>query len=92
MAASAEEGEERSLYALLPSGEDAYERFEKRETLRAAMKGFSDMEKALLKYRFRDELSQSETAKRLGVTQMYVSRLERDLKQRLKESLKDSNI
>ena len=92
MAASAEEGEERSLYALLPSGEDAYERFEKQETLRAAMKRFNDTEKALLKYRFRDELSQSETAKRLGMTQMSVSRMERDLKQRLKEALKDTNI
>jgi RNA polymerase sigma-B factor len=92
MAASAEEGEERSLYALLPSGEDAYERFERQETLRAAMRNFTDTEKALLKYRFRDELSQSETAKRLGMTQMSVSRTERELKQRLKEALKDTNI
>ena len=90
MAASVEDGEERSLYALLPDDEDRYESFEIKETLRAAMKGFSDIEKALIKYRYEDELSQSETARRLGVSQMFVSRMERKLLLKLKENLKDS--
>ena len=88
--ASGEGEEERSLYALLPDGEDKYENFEIKETLRAAMKDFSATEKMVLKLRYDDELSQSETAKRLGVSQMFVSRMERKLLIKLKEKLKDS--
>lgn len=88
--ATGEEGEETSLYSLLPVTEDAYEEFEIKETLLAAMKDFADTEKALIKYRYVEGLSQSETAKRLGVSQMFVSRMERKLLMRLKERLKDS--
>ena len=51
------------------------------------MQDFSDTEKALVKYRYFDELSQSETARRLGVSQMFVSRMERKLLAKLKERL-----
>jgi len=88
--ATSEDGESGSLYSMLADGEDKYEDFETKETLRAAMKDFSDTEKALIKYRYIDELSQSETAKRLGVSQMFVSRMERKLLLRLKENLQDS--
>ena len=84
------EEEEKSLYSLVSDGEDKYETFETKETLRAAMQDFSDTEKALIKYRYVDELSQNETAKRLGVSQMFVSRMERKLLLRLKENLRDS--
>ena len=90
MATENEDSEERSLYSLLPADEDNYEQFEIKETLRAAMKDFSDTEKQLIKYRYMDELSQSETAKRLGVSQMFVSRMERKLLLKLKETLKNS--
>jgi len=89
MAGSEEEGD-KSLYEVLADGEDKYESFEMKETLRAAMKDFSDTEKALIKFRYVDELSQSETAKRLGVSQMFVSRMERKLLARLKDNLQDS--
>jgi RNA polymerase sigma-B factor len=83
------EGEEdgKSLYALLAIDDEAYENFELKETLRAVMKDFSDVEKALVQYRYGEELSQSETAKRLGVSQMFVSRMERKLLSKLKASL-----
>ena len=81
---------ERSLHALLADDEDKYEEFETKEALHAAMKNFTDTEKMLIKLRYVDELSQSETAKRLGVSQMFVSRMERKLLGRLKENLKDS--
>ena len=89
-AVTGEGDEAESLYELVPSGNNDYEQFETKETLRAAMKDFTDTERALIKLRFEDELSQSETAKRLGVSQMFVSRMERKLLARLKESLKDS--
>ena len=85
-----EDGENGSLYSVLADGEDMYEAFETKEALHAAMRNFSDIEKAVIKYRYTEELSQSETAKRLGVSQMFVSRMERKLLIRLKELLKDS--
>lgn len=85
------EGDEaESLYEIVPDGNDDYESVETKETLRAAMADFTDTERALIKYRFEEELSQSETAKRLGVSQMFVSRMERKLLFRLKGRLKDS--
>ncbi|MBQ8323346.1 MAG: sigma-70 family RNA polymerase sigma factor [Clostridia bacterium] len=90
MATNADGETDKSLYSLLANGEDAYDTFETKESLFAAMRDFTDTEKALLKFRYTDELSQSETAKRLGVSQMFVSRMERKLLMRLKERLKDS--
>ena len=90
VAGESENGENKSLYSLLADEDDSYENFETKEVLRAAMRDFSAMEKALIKYRYVDELSQSETAKRLGVSQMSVSRKERELLLKLKANLKDS--
>ena len=90
MSASLDGEEDKSLYSLLGAEENAYDDFETRESLSSAMHDFSDTEKKLLQYRYRDELSQSETAKRLGVSQMFVSRMERKLLARLKDRLKDS--
>ena len=88
--ANDEDGEKTSLYSLLSDDEDKYETFETKEMLLSAMRDFSDTEKKLIKYRYKDELSQSDTAKKLGVSQMFVSRMERKLLQKLKEKLKDS--
>ena len=90
MAADSEGESDRSLYALLANDEDKYENFETKETLKAALRDFSDTEKALVKFRYMDELSQSETAKRLGVSQMFVSRMERKVLEKLREKLKDA--
>lgn len=91
VAASGDEEEgEKSLYSVLSDGEDKYDEFETQETLRAAMQDFSEEERALVQYRYVDGLSQSETAKKLGnKSQMYVSRMERKLLERLKDRLKD---
>ena len=59
------------------------------EMLKAAMKDFSPIEKKLIAYRFQENLSQTDTANRLGVTQMFVSRTERRLKKLLKERLQE---
>ncbi len=89
--AQGEDGEgERSLYSLLTDGEDKYEAFETKETLLAAMKDFTATEKMLVKCRYVEELSQSDTAKKLGVSQMFVSRMERKLLERLRKRLEGS--
>ena len=85
--AGREDNEEKSFYGLLADEDDQYESFETKEALRAAMRDFTDTEKKLIKFRYVDELSQSETAKRLGVSQMFVSRMERKLLLKLKENL-----
>ena len=90
MSGDNEDGENRNLHSLIASNDDSYEAFETKEALKSAMKDFTDTEKALIKYRYVDELSQSETAKRLGVSQMFISRMERKLLSKLKETLKDS--
>jgi RNA polymerase sigma-B factor len=87
---AAEDENDKSLYDLLADGEEGYERFETKEALRSAMKYLSDTQKQLVKYRFVDELSQSETAKRLGVSQMFVSRMEKKTLEKLRDVLKDS--
>lgn len=88
--ATDEEGNEKSLYTLLADDNDAYDAFETKEAVAAAMRDFTDVERALINNRYVDGLSQSETAKRLGVSQMFVSRMERKLLARLKERLQDS--
>lgn len=88
--AAGEDGEnDRSLHSFIADTEDKYEEFETRETLQAAMKNFTETEKLLIKLRYADGLSQSDTAKQLGVSQMFVSRMERKLLARLKEQLSE---
>ncbi len=80
--------ESTTFHEVLAAEDDGgIERLENREALLSAMKGLSESERALLRYRFGEELSQAETARRMHVSQMYVSRLERKLLARLRESL-----
>ena len=85
-----EDGEgEMSLHATLADEKDAYEEFETKEAIFAALKDCTEKERMIIKYRYKDGLSQSETAKKLGVSQMFVSRLERKILAKLKVLLKD---
>ena len=77
-----------SFYDMLPDGEDAFERIEQKDAVRRAIASLNETEKKLVSYRFGQELSQAETAKRMNVSQMYVSRMERKILQKLKEDLK----
>ena len=89
MATEGEKENNKSLYALLASDDSSYEQFETKEALKAVIKELSETERAFVKYRYVDSLSQSETAKRLGVSQMFVSRMERKTLEKLRERLKD---
>ena len=79
----------RTLKDVIPADENAFESFELKQTLAAVMSDFSELESGLVRLRFVDELSQTETAARLGVSQMTVSRLERKLLSKLKDRLQD---
>ena len=77
----------RTLGELLPSDEKGFEMFELKEQLASAMSDFSSLEKELIQCRFIDELSQTDTALRLNVSQMTVSRMERKLLLKLRQRL-----
>lgn len=81
---------EGELMDLIPSGDDSFERIERRDAVQAAIRELTDEEQRLVSYRYGQELSQTETAKRMSVSQMYVSRMERRILEKLKVSLKKS--
>ena len=81
-----------TLSDLLPTEESDFEKFEVQQTLAAAMDDFSDAEKKLVKYRFVEGLSQMQTAQKLGVSQMFVSRSERKVLAKLKDRLKGVDV
>lgn len=87
--ASAED-EDRSLYDVIPSDENPFEAFEDKESLENALSGFSDTEKELLRLRYTQGLSQMATAEKLHVSQMFVSRMERKILQKLRVVLQDN--
>ena len=72
------------LESLLGSADAGFERFERSEWMRWVLSKVNDTERELLLLRFRDNLGQRETARRLGVSQMQVSRLERRVLARLR--------
>lgn len=77
----------RSLEDRLGAREGGYEAFEQRAWLDWVLSQVTPQEKRLLTLRFVDRLSQRETAARLGVSQMQVSRVERRVLARLREKV-----
>ena len=86
------EGEGMSLHDVLPADGDIFEKVEDRDALEAALRTLTRQERELIKCRFGQELSQMETAKKLGVSQMNVSRMERRVLQKLRETMKKAMV
>lgn len=82
-----EDDEGMNFYDILASDDGALESFENRDAIMSAVKGLNETERTILDYRFRQELSQTETARRMGVSQMYVSRMERKILEKLRMQL-----
>ena len=78
-----EEGDTQ-LSDLLGSPDDRFERMERSEWTQWLLTKVGDTERELLTLRYRDGLGQRETAKRLGISQMQVSRMERRVLSRLR--------
>lgn len=78
-----EEGDTQ-LSDLLDSTDDRFERMERSEWAQWLLSKVGDTERELLTLRYRDGLGQRETARRLGISQMQVSRLERRALSRLR--------
>ena len=67
----------RSLFESIGNADPNLDRVEMRDVLRRAMEHLTPRERSIMAMRFYDEMSQSEIAKRLGISQMHVSRLQR---------------
>ena len=77
------------FHELVAAADDgALEELERRDVLESAMKGLRPAERAVIECRYLEGLSQTQTAKRLGVSQMYVSRLERKVLEKMRENLR----
>ena len=67
-------------------GEDPnLDRVEMRQVLERAMQHLNERERRIMIMRFFEEMSQAEVAKRLGISQMHVSRLQRAALEQLRE-------
>ncbi len=82
-----EDEEGTSYYDVIPDREDVFEQLENREEIKSLLSDLAPSEQELIGYRFGEELSQTETARRMGVSQMFVSRMERRVLARLREKL-----
>lgn len=78
---------EGHLYDLIPDTKDSFEIFEDAESLRTEIKKLDETEQKVVVLRFVQGKSQAEVGKILGVSQMFVSRAERKIIEKLRESL-----
>jgi len=75
----------RSLFESLGNADPNLDRVEMRDVLQRAMEHLTPRERSIMAMRFYDEMSQSEIAKKLGISQMHVSRLQRAALEHLRE-------
>lgn len=75
------------LYEVIPDGGNVFEKFEDSESLRSEIEKLDPTEKKVVALRFVQGKSQSEVGKILGVSQMFVSRAERKIVEKLKDAL-----
>ncbi len=75
---------EADLSAMLGVTDTGFEQVEQAQWMSWILSKVDDKERQLLTLRYRDRLGQRETAKRLGVSQMQVSRMERRVLARLR--------
>ena len=78
-----------SLGSLLPDGDDAIEHVTDRLALQRVLAGLSRRERQMLVWRFQDGCTQAEIGRRLGISQMQVSRLIRGILDRTRSALTD---
>lgn len=77
-----EDGESSILEKYTAMEEAGYNRFETAELINSAIAKLSEDEKAVFRWRFLENKTQTEIAQKLGVSQMTVSRTEKAIKQK----------
>jgi len=80
------DGESRSLSEVLGEDDPRFEQIDAILTITSAARELSEREQRVLQLRFHGELTQSEIGKRIGVSQMQVSRILRHALERLRDN------
>ena len=75
------------LYDVIPDPVDSFEKFDDAQSLKDEIKKLTPTEQKVVALRFVQGKSQAEVGKILGVSQMFVSRAERKIVDKLKEAL-----
>jgi RNA polymerase sigma-B factor len=75
----------RSVAEQIGSADPELDRVEMRDVLDRAMEHLTPRERAIMAMRFYEQMSQSEIARRLGISQMHVSRLQRAALEQLRK-------
>lgn len=82
-----EDGEAPAFERFTADDEKGYDRIENGEMIRTVLKELSDTNRYIFRQRFIENKSQREIAKELGVSQMTVSRAERNIKNKFAEEM-----
>ena len=91
MDATRDEDGTQTLERFLGIDDGGYTDFERRDALDRAMAALTGRQQEILRYRYYENLSQREVAQRVGVSQMTVSREERNALQALKATLDEND-
>ena len=91
------DGNELLLSDVLGSEEDSvsyeFEQYEERLVIRRAVEGLDPREREIIEMRYglggHDELTQKEVAEKLGISQSYISRLEKKIIAKLRQEIAD---
>lgn len=75
------------LHEMIGDEDDSFEKIENRDFLNRSLDRFNDVEKQFIKMRYYDNKTQKIIADKLGVSQMFVSRLEKKVLARFKTIL-----
>ncbi|MGI6668496.1 MAG: SigB/SigF/SigG family RNA polymerase sigma factor [Acetivibrionales bacterium] len=84
---NAYEEDDMELYETIGDVDSTYERIENKDFLEKSLDKFNTAEKEFIDLRYFKRKTQKEIADRMGVSQMYVSRLERKILQRFRSML-----
>lgn len=84
---SADGSKEAALYEAIPDDANTFEKFEDAEALKSEIQKLDPTEKQVIALRYVQGKSQAEVGKILGVSQMFISRAERKIVEKLKEAL-----
>jgi len=83
--ASSDGQDSRSVSEQIGSPDPELDRVEMRDVLDRAMEHLTPRERSIMAMRFYEQMSQSEIARRLGISQMHVSRLQRAALEQLRK-------
>ncbi len=75
------------LHETIGDNDSTFERIENRDFIEKSLSKFNDAEKEFIKLRYFNKKTQKEIADRMGVSQMYISRLEKKVLDRFRNML-----